>query len=153
MPPSANGTYYVAPVPLGQAAPVQVVTYQPPPGYALVPMAEVSCNVFSLNNRLGNLAIKFTHCHQCQRRFSKDNWKSNQYLWLFSLSSFKLPGTPPPPLHHMRRQLLENKDLPEDEGATLWKIRSLKTISVDILLHHTCLLISLRSLHIYKIDS
>ena len=78
MPPSANGTYYVAPVPLGQAAPVQVVTYQPPPGYALVPMSEVSCNVISLNNRLGNLAIKFTHCHQCQRRFSKDNWKSNQ---------------------------------------------------------------------------
>ena len=153
MPLSANGTYYVAPVPLGQAAPVQVVTYQPPPGYALVPMSEVSCNVLSLNNQLLNLAIKFTHCHQCQRRFSKDNWKSNQYLWLFSLSSFKLPGTSPPPLHHMRRQLLENKDLPEDEGATLWKIRSLKTISVDILLHHTCLLISLRSLHIYKIDS
>jgi len=37
---SANGTYYVAPVPLGQA-PVQVVAYQPPPGYALVPMAEL----------------------------------------------------------------------------------------------------------------
>ena len=63
---SANGTYYVAPVPLGQApvqvidchwqgpeynlssllfypnAVVQVVAYQPPPGYALVPMAEVN---------------------------------------------------------------------------------------------------------------
>jgi len=38
---SANNTYYVAPIPLGQAAPVQVVSYQPPPGYALVPMAEL----------------------------------------------------------------------------------------------------------------
>jgi len=38
---SENGTYYVAPIPLGQAAPVQVVTYQPPPGYALVPMSEL----------------------------------------------------------------------------------------------------------------
>ena len=43
---STNGTYYVAPIPLGQA-PVQVVAYQPPPGYALVPMAEVSWwNIF-----------------------------------------------------------------------------------------------------------
>jgi len=41
---SANGTYYVAPVPLGQAAPVQVVTYQPPPGYALVPMSELQAS-------------------------------------------------------------------------------------------------------------
>jgi hypothetical protein len=40
----ANGTYYVAPVPLGQAAPVQVVTYQPPPGYALVPMSELQAS-------------------------------------------------------------------------------------------------------------
>lgn len=38
---SANGMYYVAPIPLGQAAPVQIVSYQPPPGYALVPMAEL----------------------------------------------------------------------------------------------------------------
>jgi len=38
---SSNNTYYVAPIPLGQAAPVQVVSYQPPPGYALVPMAEL----------------------------------------------------------------------------------------------------------------
>jgi len=37
---SSNGTYFVAPIPLGQA-PVQVVAYQPPPGYALVPMAEL----------------------------------------------------------------------------------------------------------------
>ena len=70
---SANGTYYVAPVPLGQApvqvincdwqwpehnlssslfytnAVVQVVAYQPPPGYALVPMAEVNTVHCSLN--------------------------------------------------------------------------------------------------------
>jgi len=37
---SSNETNYVAPIPSGQA-PVQVVTYQPPPGYALVPMAEL----------------------------------------------------------------------------------------------------------------
>ena len=44
---SANGTSYVAPIPLGQEAPVQVVVYQPPPGYALVPLAEVSYGVFN----------------------------------------------------------------------------------------------------------
>jgi len=38
---SSNNTYYVAPIPLGQVAPIQVVSYQPPPGYALVPMAEL----------------------------------------------------------------------------------------------------------------
>ena len=42
LPPSANGTSYVVPIPLGEEAPVQVVVYQPPPGYALVPLAEVS---------------------------------------------------------------------------------------------------------------
>jgi len=38
---SANGTSYVAPIPLGEEAPVQIVVYQPPPGYALVPLAEL----------------------------------------------------------------------------------------------------------------
>ena len=37
---STNGTYYVAPIPFGQT-PVQVVAYQPPPGYVVVPMEEV----------------------------------------------------------------------------------------------------------------
>ena len=60
---SSNGTYYVAPIPLGQA-PVQVVAYQPPPGYALVPMAEVSWSVFSLKFFSFHFAAKITHCHQ-----------------------------------------------------------------------------------------
>ena len=38
---STNGTYYVAPIPFGQTL-VQVVAYQPPPGYVVVPMEEVS---------------------------------------------------------------------------------------------------------------
>jgi len=37
---STNGTYYVAPIPLGQTL-VQVVAYQPPPGYVVVPMEEL----------------------------------------------------------------------------------------------------------------
>ena len=41
---STNGTYYVAPIPLGQTL-VQVVAYQPPPGYVVVPMEEVSWHI------------------------------------------------------------------------------------------------------------
>ena len=44
---SANNINYVAPIPLGEEAPVQVVAYQPPPGYALVPLAEVSCSTIN----------------------------------------------------------------------------------------------------------
>ena len=58
LPLSANGTSYVAPISLGEEAPVQIVVYQPPPGYALVPLAEVSYGVFSFNNKF---SFPFSH--------------------------------------------------------------------------------------------
>ena len=89
---SANNTYYVAPIPLGQA-PVQVVAYQPPPGYALVPMAEVRKNPlleYQILTARNPLDIKVLS-------------SQNQ----FSFSSSKQLGTHLP-LPHTRRQLLEN---------------------------------------------
>ena len=98
---SSSGTYYVAPIPLGQA-PVQVVAYQPPPGYALVPMAEVSWNVFSLNKQLVSCCSHtyvFSPSHIAKKCFSEDNWKSKLFrsnsCFLFQLQATGNPSDPP----------------------------------------------------------
>ena len=116
---SANNTYYVAPIPLGQA-PVQVVAYQPPPGYALVPMAEVRQNPLLKYQILTS---------------RKGTWNPSKFFQVkisFPFFSSKQLGTHLP-LPHTRRQLLENCNSHFGRLNHLWLLLSALTVpSIDV---------------------
>ena len=126
---SANNTYYVAPIPLGQA-PVQVVAYQPPPGYALVPMAEVRQNPL----------LKYQILTTRKGKWNPLDIKVLSSQNLFSFSSSKQLGTHLP-LPHMRRQLLEGRKSLENYYPRFGR------------LNHLCLLLTaltVPSIDVYK---